>query len=71
METLKFKTNIKCGGCIAAVTPHLNNLSEIEKWEVDTQNPDKVLTIQGKERLNEESIVDTLEKAGYKADRIY
>ena len=70
MESLKFKTNIKCGGCIAAVTPHLNGLSEIEKWEVDTQNPDKVLTVQGKDGLHEESIVDTLEKAGYKAEKL-
>ena len=70
METLKFKTNIKCGGCIAAVTPHLNSLSDVEKWEVDTQNPDKVLTIQGKDGLSVESIVDTLERAGYKAEKL-
>ncbi|RYF58816.1 MAG: copper chaperone, partial [Cytophagaceae bacterium] len=24
METLNFKTNIKCGNCVAAVTPFLN-----------------------------------------------
>jgi copper chaperone len=48
METLKFKTNIKCGGCVATVTPYLNKFSDIEKWEVDTQNPDKILTIVGK-----------------------
>ncbi len=24
METLKFKTNINCGGCVAKVTPELN-----------------------------------------------
>jgi copper chaperone len=70
METLKFKTNIKCGGCIAAVTPHLNTLPEIKKWEVDTQNPDKILTVEGDGALNEKSIINTLEKAGYKADRI-
>lgn len=70
METLKFKTNIKCGGCIAAVTPHLNNLSEIEKWDVDTQDPDKILTIEGKPGLDVEKIIDTLEAAGYKAEKV-
>lgn len=70
METLKFKTNIKCSGCIAAVTPHLNNLSEIENWEVDTQNPDKILTINSKSQINSEEIVTTLEKAGYKAETL-
>ena len=70
METLKFKTNIKCGGCIAAVTPHLNKLSGIEKWEVDTQNPDKILTVEGKQGIDTDQIIDTLEDAGYKAEKI-
>lgn len=70
METLKFKTNIKCGGCIATVTPHLNNISEITKWEVDTQNPDKILTIEGDGQLNAELIKETIIKAGYTAEQI-
>lgn len=70
MEQLKFKTNIKCGGCIATVTPFLNNLSQITKWEVNTENPDKILTVDGSESLNENDIVETLEKAGFKAERI-
>lgn len=65
METLKFKTNIKCGGCIATVTPFLNNIPEITKWEVDTDNPEKILTVEASDELNAETIVNTLEKAGY------
>ena len=70
METLKFKTNIKCGGCIAAVTPHLNKLSDIQKWEVDTQNPDKVLTIEGKQGIDDKEIINVLENAGYNAEKL-
>lgn len=70
METSKFKTNIKCGGCIAAVNPHLDKLSEIEKWEVDTQDPDKVLTVQSKTGVNDQEIIDVLETAGYKAEKL-
>lgn len=70
METLKFKTNIKCGGCIAAVTPHLNKLSAIEKWEVDTQTPDKILTIQANEKIDSHHVIDILKTAGYKAEKI-
>lgn len=70
METLKFKTNIKCGGCIAAVTPHLNNIPEIDKWEVDTESPDKILTIEPGGDIGEQEVIQTLEKAGYKAERI-
>ena len=70
METLKFKTNIKCGGCIANVTPYLNSLTEIEGWEVNILAPDKVLTIQGKDGINDQKVIETLEKAGYKAEKV-
>lgn len=67
METLKFKTNIKCGGCIATVTPFLNDIPEITKWEVDTDNPEKILTVEASDELNADTVVNTLEKAGYVA----
>ena len=69
METLKFKTNVNCGGCVANVTPHLNQVKGIEKWEVDTANPQKVLTIETPD-LDPEVIIDTLKTAGYKAELI-
>lgn len=64
MKTIKFKTNIKCGGCIAAVTPHLNSAETVEKWEVDIANPDKILTVQG-EDLSEKEVIEKVQKAGY------
>lgn len=70
METLKFKTNIKCGGCINAVTPHLNNLSGVDQWEVDTQNPDKVLTVESGTGLESQKVIDTLKGAGYTAETL-
>ncbi len=70
METLKFKTNIKCGGCIAAVTPSLNNLHGVDKWEVDTANPDKILTVQSQKGLLPEQIIGTLKEKGYNAEKI-
>ena len=67
METLKFKTNIKCGGCIAAVTPHLNQLNGIKNWQVDTVNPDKILTIDS-DGLSAHEIILKIQKAGYTAE---
>jgi copper chaperone CopZ len=61
----KFKTNIKCSGCVATVTPVLNELVGEENWKVDTQHPDKVLTITGETDLSE--VRNAVEKAGYKA----
>jgi copper chaperone len=67
METLKFKTNVNCGGCIATVTPYLNQLKGIVKWSVDTANPLKILTVET-EDLSPEKISEVLKEAGYKAD---
>jgi copper chaperone len=68
METLKFKTNIKCGGCIAAVTPALENLNGVEKWDVDTANPDKILTVETDSGLKAEQVVSALKTKGYSAE---
>ncbi len=67
METLKFKTNIKCGGCVATVTPFLNGEKSIENWQVDTNNPDKILTVGGN-AVNEEEVIEVIEKAGFKIE---
>lgn len=67
METLQFKTNINCGGCINAVKPHLEKLNEIKEWQVDTDNPEKILTITG-EHLDKATLIETVEKAGFKIE---
>lgn len=67
METLKFKTTINCSGCVATVTPHLNQIEGIEKWSVDTANPQKILTVETS-GLSPEVIVEKLKEAGYKAE---
>lgn len=47
METIKFKTTIKCSGCVAKVTPFLNEALGEDNWEVDYNNPSKILTVVG------------------------
>lgn len=70
METLKFKTNINCGGCIAAVTPTLNTLEGVNKWEVDTTTSNKILSIQTENGLTANEVVESLKKRGYQAQKI-
>jgi copper chaperone len=62
MKKQEFKTNINCNGCIATVTPYLNKLENV-KWEVDTNNPDKVLTVTGE--IGQEQIIMTVQEAGF------
>lgn len=65
METVKFKTNIKCGNCIATVTPFLNEAVGEGNWQVDVKDPKKVLTV---ENATAEKVRQAIEKAGYKAE---
>jgi copper chaperone len=69
MKTIQFKTNIKCSGCVATVTPELNKTVGENNWTVDLQSPDRVLTVSA-EGLTETSIKEAVEKAGYKAEAL-
>lgn len=66
--TQKFKTTINCGNCKAKVSPFLNSQSGIDSWEVDLDNPDKVLTVNG--TIDAATVTATLAKAGFKAQII-
>jgi len=64
MQTLKFKTNINCGNCIKAVTPTLNREAGAGNWQVNTANPDKILTVSAAQ-LSAEQVVQAVEQAGF------
>ena len=65
----QFKTNINCSGCVAKVTPFLNGKAGIKTWEVDTNNPSKVLTVES-EGLSEDQIMQVVREAGFKIEPI-
>ncbi len=69
MNTLKFKTTINCSACVAKVTPVLDAQESIHDWDVDTTNPDKILTINSDD-LDEADLVKSLQKIGFKAEKI-
>lgn len=69
METLKFKTNINCSSCVAKVTPFLDGQEGLEKWNVDTNNPDKILTVEVCD-LSSEQVMETVKKTGFKIEPI-
>jgi copper chaperone CopZ len=66
MDTLKFKTNIKCASCVAKVTPSLNELVGEGKWNVNLNDPARTLTIN--DELEAKKVIDALQKVGYKAE---
>jgi copper chaperone len=66
-KTLKFKTNINCGGCVAKVTPFLNKAEGVSHWDVDITNKDKILSVHS-EGITEEEVIQKVNKAGFKIE---
>ena len=64
-----FKSNIKCGGCIATVTPVLDAESGIKAWEVDLEHPDRILTVET-EVLSPDQIQAIVAKAGFETEEL-
>ena len=64
MKTLKFKTNINCGGCIAKVTPNLDKTVGKGNWHVDTANAEKILTVETN-TLSETDVENAVKDAGF------
>lgn len=67
MKTLQFSTNINCNNCKAKVTNVLNAEKAISSWNVDTDNPEKLLTVEG-ESIDNQLVISTLAKVGFKAE---
>lgn len=65
MTTLKYRTNLNCGSCVAAVKPYLDNDPAIRRWTVDTADPNKVLTIEGDD-VSGEAVERHVADAGFK-----
>jgi len=69
MNTIKFKTNINCAGCLAKVSPFLNAEQSIDKWEVDTSIPEKILIVETDE-TNADRVISVVKSAGFNIERV-
>ena len=63
-QTLKFKTNINCGGCVAKVRPFLEEADGICHWNVDTENGEKILAVHSK-GITKEEVIQKVQEAGF------
>ncbi len=68
METIKFKTDIKCSGCVEKVAPHLNKELGEGNWKVDTSNSLKILSVPV--NSDEAKIREAVQMAGFKSERL-
>ena len=60
---------MKCAGCVAAVTPGLDALKEVQSWKADVTGAEKTLSVEAEESAIPQ-VIASLEKAGFKAERI-
>jgi copper chaperone CopZ len=67
MDTLKFKTNINCMGCVAKVTNKLNETVGEDNWSVDISTPEKTLTVKG-ENITAEIVEEAIKTTGFNAE---
>lgn len=67
MKILTFTSNIACNGCVSKVKPFLDELEGVIKWELDIENPQKILTVQSNE-LSADQIQEAVIKAGYQLE---
>lgn len=64
-KELKFKTNLNCSNCVAKVKPDLDSADGILDWKVDTDDKDKILTVESN-GITEEEIAAIVKRKGFK-----
>lgn len=69
MQTV-FKTNLNCQSCVSKVRPLLDAEATIGRWNVDTANPDKLLTLESQEPVDARRIISLVERAGFHAAKV-
>ena len=69
MKTLKFKTNLECSNCEARVKPFLDKKEGVTSWQVDTDHPDKILTVET-DSLEAKDIIKTIRRTGFVAEEM-
>ena len=67
MKVLTFTSNIACNRCVSKVKPFLDELEGLANWQVDIENPQKILRVETDE-LSAEQIQEAVAKAGYRLE---
>lgn len=70
MNTLRFKTNIQCGGCVRSVTPFLNEALGEGCWSVDVSTEQKILEVRDNQ-VDATVVLNAVAEAGFEAEEIH
>jgi len=64
MTTHRYRTDLRCQGCVATITPWLGEEPDIASWRAETDSPDKVLTVVGD--VPRSRVEELLGRGGYR-----
>ena len=72
MKRLRFKSGLKCNGCINAIKPGIGIIDDIKVWRVFLDVEDKIIEVEtdGDEETIANSVQEVVTKAGYTIERI-
>lgn len=65
MKTIRFKTNLRCGACEAAIKPLFDAEPRIHHWSADVASPEKSVSVTGDE-VDRTLVEALLAQKGYK-----
>jgi copper chaperone CopZ len=66
---MKFKTNINCNNCVAKVQTTLDGLVGAGNWQVDINNPEKILDVKNLE-VAAQDVTNKLKRIGFSAEEV-
>ena len=67
MPTYIFKTSINCNSCLSKVKPILDARAEITSWQIDLENPDKILTVET-DTLKASDVIEMVDNVGFEIE---
>jgi len=73
MQTLKFKTSLKCNGCVNAIKPSIDTIKEIKSWRVFLDVQDKTLEVDFENSSESEminAVKDAVRNTGYTIEEL-
>ncbi|NOQ26855.1 MAG: hypothetical protein GQ564_15955 [Bacteroidales bacterium] len=73
MQTLRFKTSLKCNGCVNAIKPSMDSINGIKIWRVFLDVQEKTLEVDLDDSNSEQianAVKEAVTNAGYTIERI-
>lgn len=69
MNTMIFKTNAKCEGCLAKIEEILQGKISREEWNLDLSDSNRPLIVAS-DKLAADDVVELISKAGLKIEQM-